>query len=226
MTSAELCQLAADYRGTLPPGGAMAEEKFDGWRGLRFPGIDGKVRLWTRGGFAIEGAGHILHHLDLMERVAGEPLFFDGEFQVDGTLLATKTWCERGWKQGSEAGVLHLFDAIPLADWKRGRCDIPLYQRKRRIEAFAGAVEQDPALSWEWRPGSRGRDEAGPIPVHVVADEWISEPGDVLDMARRVWARGGEGCVLKDAESPYVRGRCPAWLKVKQCNISKWRKAA
>lgn len=68
----------------------MWEQKIDGWRALRFPGIDGKVRLWTRNGQTIEGAGHILHRLALMEQVAGEPMVFDGEFQLGGTLEATK----------------------------------------------------------------------------------------------------------------------------------------
>lgn len=218
-----LCALLADWRGDLPEGGAMLEQKHDGWRALRFPGIDGKVRLWTRNGQVIEGVGHILHRLALMERVAGEPLFFDGEFVVDGSLAATKAWCERDWKRGGEAGVLHLFDALPYREWGTGGTDTPLHARKARLKALADAVDADPVLSWEWRPGSHGRDE-GASPVRVVEDEWAFDARDVLVAARRIWAAGGEGVVIKAAESPYRRKRSDAWQKVKEANRHHWWK--
>lgn len=217
-----LCQLAGDWRGKLPEGGAMAEPKIDGFRAMRFTGIDGKVRLWTRNGMPIEGVGHILWQLDAIERAAGEPMFFDGEFQVEGTLDATKRWCERGWKLGGEAGVYHLFDAIPLSCWQAGGDPTPLYQRKARLKAAFEAATVD---EWEWRPGSRGRDE-GAIPVVLVEDQWLGSRADVVDEVRRVWADGGEGLVLKDSMAPYQRSRNGAWLKVKSENQAKWRNAA
>ena len=220
----QLCQLATDWRGIVLAVGTMWEEKFDGWRACRFPGVDGKVRLWTRNGHPIGGIEHILYRLALMERVAGEPMFFDGEFQVDGTLEATKAWCERGWKYGGEAGVFHAFDALTLGEWCAGGSDMPLIDRKARLRDLAHAVEADPALSWEWRPGSRGRDESGA--VRVVADGWAFDEAQVVEEAGRIWARGGEGLMLKDAESPYRRTRSHAWQKVKEENRRKWRKAA
>ena len=211
-----LCALASDWRGDVPTGGLMTEVKVDGWRALRFPGITGKVRLWSRNGMPIEGTEHILHRLALMERVAGEPMMFDGEFQVDGSLAAAKAWCERGWKIGGEAGTFFAFDMMPLRAWREGGCSTPLYGRKRRLVALARAVDEDPALSWEWRPGSRGRDEASPTAVQLVEDGWAFDAGDVLDAARRVWADGGEGIMCKDAEAPYRRCRSASWQKVKR----------
>jgi ATP-dependent DNA ligase len=202
----------------------MFEQKIDGWRALRFPGIDGKVRLWTRNGYPIEGTGHILHRLALMERVAGEPMVFDGEFQVGGTLEATKHWCERGWRLGEEAGTFYAFDCLTLAEWRAGGTDRPLYERKAQLQALARAVDEDPALSWEWRPGSHGRDESGA--VQVLADGWATDAADVIDAVQRVWAIGGEGCMLKDASAPYRRTRSIAWQKVKAENWAKWKVAA
>lgn len=218
----QLCQLAGDWRGLIPTGGVMAEQKIDGWRGLRFPGIDGKVRLWTRNGMPIEGVGHILHRLERMERAAGEPVMFDGEFQVDGTLAATKHWAETRWKQGGEAGVYHLFDAMPLGAWKAGGDPTPAYQRKAWLKSLMDATAAD---EWEWRPGSRGRDE-GATPVVLIEDVWCETAADVIDEARRIWAAGGEGLMLKDALAPYQRNRNSAWLKVKHENQHKWRIAA
>ena len=128
-----LCQLAQDYRGNLPTGGMLFEEKIDGWRALRLAGIDGKVRLWTRNGMPIEGVSHILQRLAEMEVVAGEPMFFDGEFQVGGTLADTKAWCETRWRQGGTAGIFHAFDCMTLAEWRAGGTDRPLIERKAML---------------------------------------------------------------------------------------------
>lgn len=220
-----LCQLASDWRGTLPSEGTWAELKHDGFRCLWFRGIDGKARLWTRQGMPIEGCDHIAYHLSLLERVAGQPLFIDGELVVDGTLAATKHWVETGWRQGGEKGLLHAFDVLPFADWQRGGGDMPLHARKAMLVELAGSVEHDPALSWEWRPGSRGRDEGG-NPVLLVEDQWLGSRADVVDEVRRVWAAGGEGLVLKDSMAPYQRSRNGAWVKVKSENQAKWRNAA
>lgn len=223
--SNSLCQLAADWRGDVPTGGVMAEEKRDGWRCLYLTGIDGKPRLFTRQGHLIEGAGHIAYRMGLMERAAGEPMVFDGEFQVGDSLAATKHWCETGWRAGGEAGTFHVFDCLTMAEWRAGGTDTPLYARKARLHALARAVDEDEALSWEFRPGSRG-DERWRTSCPILPDNWLSDAGEVLSEARRVWATGGEGLMLKDAEAPYRRNRNAAWQKVKAANYQYWRKAA
>lgn len=225
MNLSQLCQLAIDFRGDVMPGGMMAEEKIDGFRAMFFRGRDGVQRLWSRNGHPIEGTEHIQHHLALMERVAGCPIFIDGEFQVDGTLAATKAWFERGHKFGGEAGVMHIFDVLTFVEWKSGRSEMPLYERKSWLEKLHRTVIEDPALSWDWRPGSRGRDE-GATPVIFARDEWIFDTRDAMDMARRIWARNGEGIMAKDPTAPYERGRNAHWLKVKKSNCQKWKIAA
>lgn len=207
-----LCQLAGRWKGTAPDGGICAEEKHDGWRGLYFPGVDGKPGLWTRNGQAIEGVPHILHRLAIMEQLASQPMFFDGEFVVDGSLAATKAWCESGWKGGGHAGQLYLFDAMPLTDWKAGRSETPWIHRKAALAELAEAADRSP-LSWDWAPGVRGDT---PLSVNIVPDIWLADATEVRAEAARVWARGGEGLMLKDPEAPYVRGRNDNWLKVKR----------
>jgi len=137
----ELCELASDWRGIVPAGSTMYEQRVDGWRALRFPGIDDKVRLRTRSGHPIDGAGHILHRLALMEQLAGKPMVFNGEFQVGDTLEATEHWCERGWRLGGEAGTFHAFDCLTLAEWRAGSTERPLYERKAQLQALARAVD-------------------------------------------------------------------------------------
>jgi ATP-dependent DNA ligase len=216
-----LCTLLRDWAGDTPDGGVWTERKFDGFRCLWFRGIDGKPRLWTRNGMPIEGCDHIAYRLSLFEKVAGCPLFIDGELVVDGTLAATKHWVETGWRQGGEKGVLHAFDMVNFADWKQGGGDAPLYARKARLVELAGMVDLDPSLSWEYRPGSRG-DESWRTSVDLVEDFWLADAGEVVDRVRQVWSERGEGLVIKDFAAPYQRKRSPAWRKVTRENISKW----
>lgn len=222
----ELCALLSDWRGQCPSGGTWHEQKFDGYRCLWFRGIDGKPRLFTRNGMPIEGCDHIAHRLSLFEEVAGMPLFVDGELVVDGSLAATKQWVETDWRKGGEAGIFHAFDICPYPDWRAGGWATPLYRRKEWLKDLARQVEEHPLYSWEWRPGSRGRDETGPSPVQIVEDGWAADAYDVARQARLVWRAGGEGLVVKDAESPYERKRVSMWAKVKECNQHKWERAA
>lgn len=214
-----LVQLLGDWNGTIPIGGAWCELKYDGWRAFYAPDHLGQPRLWSRNGMPIEGVGHILHRLRRMEQEAGGPLFIDGEFVVDGSLAATKDWCERGHKMGGEAGVFHAFDVLALNDWRAGGGSIPLFQRKEWLKDL---VEATASLPWEWRPGSRGRDDDAPAAVQLVDDEWAIDAHDVLEKARAIWVAGGEGIVVKDCEATYARKRSNAWVKVKQENMHKW----
>lgn len=212
----ELCQLAGRYAGHLPDGGAMAEEKIDGWRCLLFPGLDRQPGLWTRGGLPFRGADHILTRLVEIEAALGGPHMIDGEFQVGGTLAATKAHQERGWREGN-AGALFAFDAVPLADWERGRCDIPLYERKAALRAAIEATAPC-ADAWEWAEGSHGAGH-GVDPISYLNDEWLLDAADVHAAAQRVWGAGGEGLVLKDPMASYVRARSDSWMKVKREGI-------
>lgn len=211
---ASLCQLARDWRGEMPVAGYAVEEKVDGWRALYFRGLDGKPGLWTRNGMPINGAGHILHRLGLLERVAGQPLFLDGEFQVGGTLADTKAWCERGWKSGGEAGLFHAFDVVPIVNWERGGWEWPMQRRKEWLASLMRQAAADASLQWEWREGSRGRDD-GREAVRLVEHGWAFGVDDIGEAAASVWEREGEGIMLKDPDAPYVRARSSAWLKVK-----------
>jgi ATP-dependent DNA ligase len=220
-TPTELCQLATDWRGDIPSGGTWAEVKHDGWRAPRFPGRDELTRLWTRNGHVIEGVAHILHRLEVIEAAFGEPMLFDSEFQVDGSLLATKTWCERGWKFGGNAGVLHLFDAVPLSEWRNGGSSAPLYERKAKLAAAVKSVAGVAPLSWELGEANPNHAECAD-PVRLVEGMWLADTATVVQTVKGVWAAGGEGLVLKDADAPYQRKRSPAWRKVKRENMTKW----
>lgn len=198
----------------VPDAGFMVEQKMDGWRAGYWRGRDGIARLWTKGGHEIHGVGHITHKLAVIERLAGEPVFFDGEYVVDGTLAATKAWCEAGHKLGGENGTLYLFDCMPESDWRAGGCDVPLIERKARLQALQDAADAEIALSWEWRAGTRGKEPC--TPTVVLTHDWTMAARGVMLLAERVWARSGEGLVVKDPQSVYRRGRGDGFWKVKR----------
>lgn len=208
-----LCQLAGEYGGApLPAGGTMAEPKIDGWRCLFFPDHLGKPALWSRNGIPLQGVAHILRRLNAVERAIGFPVMIDGELQIGGTLAATKAHCERGWRQG-DAGTFHAFDCVPLVQWRSDNCDMPLYQRKKLLAGAIAATAPDPN-AWEWEPGSRGRNH-GIDPIRLMPEMWLMDREDVASSAHDIWRAGGEGLMLKDAESPYRRKRTDAWRKIK-----------
>lgn len=222
MEPTELVQLVGEYRGALPPGQWVAQQKHDGWRMAWFRGIDGKPRLWTRGGMPFEGVRHIAARCLAMEEAAGEPLFIDGEFQVSGTLLATKAWCERAWKLGGCNGTFYAFDCLPYREWRAGGSDEPWLERQKRLH---GLVDETASLPMEpgWASGATGE----PVPVDYVQalpGEYVQSHAGVVRAVTEIWEAGGEGAVIKRLDSPYRRSRSSDWLKVKQ--QQKWRNAA
>lgn len=214
--TAQLCSLAGRYAAKRnDASGWIAQPKIDGWRALWFRGLDSQPRLWTRNGHAIEGTGHIAHEITMIEQAAGERLFIDGEFQVNGTLADTKRWCETDWKAGGEAGQLFIFDALTESEWRSGGGDMPLHERLDRLDRWLAAVPPM-AERWEWRAGSHGADGAALPPIERIADYWLCDNDDVADQARAIWRKGGEGLMLKDPAAPYRRNRTNEWLKVKE----------
>lgn len=197
-------QLLTDWDGRTVPEDAIGEEKIDGWRCGWWRGIEARPGLWTRGGMAINGTSHIGADLKRMEALAGEPWMFDGEFQVDGTLTATKRWCERGWRTGGTAGKLYLFDGMPEREWRAGGCAMPLIDRKKRLAELISAITPP---SGEFVTPHQGN-------IELIPHRLIMSCADVYRRADEIWDRDGEGIVIKDANCPYIRGRSKAWSRL------------
>lgn len=204
----ELVALSGEWRGGLPDGGAMVEEKRDGVRAHYLGGA-----LRTREGIEIGGVGHIVHRLAGIERAYGRPLMFDGEFIAPGGYQATLRHIGQGLR-APEGGTLHLFDCLHAYEWQANDCDRPLYERKAMLARLMGIRCYDDD-GWTWRAGTRGKEPDGP-PVAIIPDVWCATQADVEQMAGEIWARDGEGIVIKDAASIYRRERSNAWQKYKQ----------
>lgn len=187
--------LAGRWAGVMPgPAGVLVERKWDGFRCLFFPGLDRRPGLWTRNGMPMPGVGHILARLLEVEAAMGGQWMIDGEFVVHGTLAATKAHYERGWRSGN-AGTFHAFDAVPLADWQRGHCDMPLVERKATLARAIEATAPD-CSAWEWSEGSRGRRMAS------IRSSWSTIHGRVMRLTlRRPLAPPGGRARGRDGEA-------------------------
>lgn len=185
----EIVMLAGVWGSAPLPAGWDAEEKIDGIRAARIDGV-----LYSREGVPLD-IPHVAAELARLERRFGEPMMFDGEYQEPGGYLDTLAWLSSRGKRAA-AGTFHLFDAVPLEQWRRDVCDEPLTARRHFIRRALG----------DWQPDR----------VRVVDARPVQSRGNVEAIAAEIWARGGEGVVLKDGASLYRRGRSPAWLKHKR----------
>lgn len=184
----EMAMLAGVWSGATPSGQWDAEEKVDGVRVIYMEGA-----LWSREGVPLE-VPHVTAELMRLERRFGERMVLDGEFQAPGGFLPTLSAIQG--KAPVTAGTFHLFDALPLGDWRADSSAEPLATRRHWISR---ALEG-------WSPAHVRRIEARPI----------STAADVARLAGEIWARGGEGLMLKRQDSLYRRARSTSWLKVKR----------
>lgn len=186
---AELCQLAGDWSPSASlPRECDAEEKHDGIRALWI-----ERQAMSREGVPLDCAEHAAAELRELERRCRRRMMIDSEYQEPGGFLDTlAAMSSRGRRGGM--GTMFVFDAVPLDQWHADECSEQLWQRRERLmDAFTG-----------WRP--QWLRLVNPTPVY----------GNVEALAATVWARGGEGLMLKDRRSLYRRHRSAAWLKVKR----------
>jgi ATP-dependent DNA ligase len=186
----QLCQLASDWRRVLPPAQWIAQQKIDGIRALWLGGD-----LVTREGIPIAGTDHIRAEILELERAAGERLFVDGEFQVDGTLAATARHFQRRGRYG-DAGTLFVFDVLPHTQWLANAPEKPLTARAAQLQGMIDLVQ--------------------PKSICVIPSRSVANAGDVVRLAETMWRADLEGLVVKRSDARYERRRSNSWLKVKR----------
>lgn len=176
--------LCRQYRGILPTGSWIAEEKFDGHR-MIVEVARPEVSAWSRAGNKRVLPRHILADLARLPRGV-----YDGELICPGKHSANVVEIAE-----QDNLLLVLFDVISL-------CGSDMTGRTYVERA---AILQKGIVSVF-------------SPVRPPSLKMIEIKADVDRLCAEVWARGGEGLVLKRTDSRYESGkRCSGWLKVKQC---------
>ena len=157
--------------------------------GLRAIYIDG--RIVSREGVPMGCALHCQPALRRIEQAMGCAMVFDCEYVADGGYAATVS----EHKRGEGAGVLWIFDALPLADWLKGGSDVGCMNRLMALREAIGAAES---------------------PFVGMLNYWLLNGQETIAKAAELWAYGYEGVVTKRWDSPYVRERSNDWLRLKQ----------
>ena len=175
----------------------LASEKLDGIRCLvNVPGAASP--LLSKQGRPLPNRKLYQHLPPVIELAQRLGLVLDGELWAAGLTLGQIAGKVMSAAAGPGPLALHCFDAVPVADWVAGTAP----EFAQRIE-LAIALEPTPGL----------------VPVlHVRVDDWRL----VETMAALVWARGGEGLILRDPAGTYKHGRAT----LREANLFKIKRAA
>ena len=174
--------------------GWVYEEKVDGYRMVAVK-AGGAVQLISR-----NGREHTRRFPELVKALGGlkaKSFTLDGEVAIfDGDLISRFEWLRgRPKDEPATLPVYITFDILELAG--RDLRDRPLKERHRVLER----------LVWH---------HSMIFPARRLSD-------DGLKAWQEAMARGYEGIVAKDPESPYVPGHTLKWLKVE---VRDYRKEA
>ena len=183
-------------------GKKQIEVKLDGVRVITIIQGD-KVEMFSRNGKQFHNFEHIIAEIKevLKEKPAPYDIVLDGEVMSANFQDLMKQVHRKSGGNADDA-VLHLFDTIPLADFKQGGWDKPQSFRslitKHWVEENQDVLKHVQALEWE----------------DVDLDTPEGEKRFV-ELNKTAVDCGYEGVMIKDVEAPYECKRTHAWLKAK-----------
>ena len=199
------CQLAHDgaKHGTKLVGKKLIETKLDGVRVLTVIRTDGSVEMFSRNGKQFNNFNHIIDQISAV--VANYPvvqdIVFDGEVMSASFQDLMKQVHRKTTVESSDA-VLHLFDIIPLADFKRGKWDRHQITRSCMIQ--------------EWVTTHQAELPSVQVLDHELVDLDTETGQAQFKLINAAALAGGyEGVLIKDPAAPYECKRSVAWLKCK-----------
>jgi len=198
------CQLAHDSANHEKKlvGKKQIEVKLDGVRVLVAVKPTG-VTMFSRNGKQFHNFGHIEREIEevLKDYPAPYPIMLDGEVMSSNFQDLMKQ-VHRKDNVAADDAVLHLFDMIPMGNFKNGKYDKPQHERSQMVKAW---VEQHSSVL-----------------KHVQALEWEDVDLDTpegqsrfVELNKAAVDGGYEGVMIKDVDAPYECKRSHAWLKAK-----------
>ena len=199
------CQLAHDSANHEKKlvGEKMLEVKLDGVRTLAIVHPDGKVDMLSRNGKEFTNFGHIQEEISAVVKQDPPPypLVLDGEVMSENFQDLMKQVHRKGSANAKDA-VLHLFDFIPLEDFKKGKWDKTQTMRTAMLKA--------------WYQKHETNLNAVRVLDHEIVDLDTPEGQTTYTEVNKRAVEGGyEGIMIKDLNAPYECKRSHAWLKLK-----------
>ena len=204
------CQLAQDS--TDHPkklkGQRRLEHKLDGVRVLALINVMG-CTLYSRNGKIFENFKEIQEHLStqrhrLMYRIkmpfgVFEGIILDGEI-VGESFQKLMKQAHRKSDANTTGMVYHVFDLIPVTDFRRGHYN---RQQNRRLDVLEKLTPSLDSGLVQLMPG-------------ITVDLDLAEGHDIMRrFAEDSVAQGYEGIMIKDLEAPYECRRSSFWMKWK-----------
>lgn len=183
-------------------GKKLLEKKLDGVRVLTVVDYEAKlVTMYTRNGKELVNFPHIVAAFEKNIDNFGRSYVFDGEV-MSNSFQELMTQVHRKDNVQASDAVLHLFDIVPLFEFKLG--ESTMGQRRRsaflktnfsNIFADAGCITIVPQ-------------------IEVDLDTMVGQV-EFQDFNKQMVEQGYEGIMIKDVDAPYECKRSTSWLKQK-----------
>jgi len=197
------CQLAYDgaKHESKVAGKKLIEVKLDGVRVITIVYPDGKVDQYSRNGKELLNFEHIKQQFAKHAVFLTEPMVFDGEVMSSSFQDLMKQVHRKSNVEANDA-VLHLFDMLPLSEFRDGRSELDQVTRSQLLAGWHNLY-------------------ASHMPnIAVVEQELVdldtAEGSTRFAEINKAAIDGGyEGIMIKDPFAVYECDRTVAWLKIK-----------
>ena len=206
------CQLATSSEGRPEMKGIKRlEPKLDGVRVLTsvtLADFGVNVVCYSRNGKVFENFGHIQEQIAgmMMELMNTDRNLLKGGFVFDGEVVGNSfqelmRQARRKTDVQNEDSVYHVFDILPIADFRRGYWNAQLTKRIAILEKMQPIFNEMPSME---------------LLDSIVVDLDTTEGQNELHKyANDMVAAGYEGIMIKELDAPYFCDRTTSWMKWK-----------
>ena len=180
----------------------MIERKLDGVRVLTVVDYESRtVVMYSRNGKELTNFPHIVRAFEDNMDNWGRSYVFDGEVMSSSFQELMKQVHRKEGADASDA-VLHLFDVVPLMEFKTGASVQGQRRRSNFLKTnFANIFKDSRCIQTvPW--------------IEVDLDSMVGQV-EFQDYNKQMIAQGYEGIMLKDPDAVYECKRSSSWLKVK-----------
>ena len=204
------CQLATASAGRPEMRGKKRlDYKYDGMRVLltvEFNGDEAGITCYSRNGKVYENFTHIeeqvRENLKVIRKLTGmkEGFVLDGEI-MSSSFQALMTQARRQSGAKADDTVFHVFDIIPLEDFRRGYWNAQQRKRLEILDKIAYVIDKMTNVV---------------LVKGILVDLDTAAGRDQMDRYfADALALGLEGIMVKDMEAPYECKRSVHWMKIK-----------
>lgn len=182
-------------------GKKIVERKLDGVRCLTVVDHESRtVTQYTRNGKVLENFGHITSYLEKFIDEFGRSFVLDGEIMSSSFQELMKVVHRKENVDANDA-VLHLFDIIPLVEFKQGKSVMGQRRRSQFLKNFENIFNDSGFITI--------------VPQREFDLDIFTDEIEFRDYMKSMVEAGYEGVMIKEVDAPYECKRTTSWLKMK-----------